>query len=95
MEKEQIFTENDEKLYLIRLPQQVAQILDSTYKKAYNATNYLGDLAFGEIRVDEEAQQATLIVSREHDLLKRRWILKMDVLSEDPSRNIGIVTESL
>ena len=95
MEKEQIFTENDEKLYLIRLPQQVAQILDSTHKKAYNPNNYLGDLTFGEIRVDEEAQQATLIVSREHDLLKRRWILKMDVLSEDPARNIGIVTESL
>lgn len=34
-------------------------------------------------------------MAREHDLLKRRWVLKMDILSEDPSRNIGIVTESV
>ena len=93
------FTENDNQVYMVRLPTQVHQLLLKAQQRANNASSQADDIMIGEIRFDHSSQQGSLLVRRELDPNNKRWNLKMDLGANpagthEPILNMGIMTES-
>ena len=91
------FSEMDQSVYLLRLPTQVHQLLLKAQDRANQAQLGEDDVQLGEVRFDPNTNQGSLLIRRELDPQKKRWVMRLDIKEEEenkPCSTMGIMTES-
>ena len=85
------FSNDDTKVYLMRLPSQVhANLLRAQVQTNLQADDNDLGIEVGEIRVDPEFNQTTFIMKKEMDDQGRRWAMSLDL--EPVPKTFGILT---